>query len=155
MHELRTISVNTREYGTLLNEFKQYASVPDDSRDGLLTHLLRSALLAVQASADKALVETTMQLATDVDPEDPYVDLYLGGGTIESVLDEDGADVDYKLIPPATLRLYGSGRIIVKWTTQPQKGSLEEYKSVVLRYATALYDGEDSATCNKILLEVL
>ena len=61
MARLDIISIEENYSENFLEEFRQYASVPDNSRDALLLALLKTAVLKVQEFADRALVKCTVR----------------------------------------------------------------------------------------------
>ena len=54
--------------GNLLEEFKQYASIPDGSRDAMLLSILKNAILKVQEYGDRALIPCTVTQVCRVPP---------------------------------------------------------------------------------------
>lgn len=154
MAQLVVISIEDGFCRSLLEQFKQYASVPDNSRDALLQQLLQSAVLRVQEFADRPIVRTKVQQTVTVPNGSGIVRLYMGGGDIESVTSEDGTELAFDPLPGGRLQLFRrSGTVTITYTTTPSEGELERLLPTVFRYATALYDGEDSEVLNKILME--
>lgn len=139
-----------------MEEFRQYASVPDHSRDALLHSLLAGAVLKVQEFADRALVECTVRQIARV-PESGRFQLFLGGGKVESVnVPSSGWETSYEALAGDILRISPTGldaEVVFKVT--PKEVDLARLKPVLFRYATALYDGEDTDVLNRILLECL
>lgn len=142
------------EFLSHLETFKQYASVPDDSRDALLSGLLRTALAKVGEFADRALIKTTYVLTTEVG-EDGSVKLYMGGGTVHSVTDGNGTEMSFEQPAQGVLKVLHTGTVVVEYTTEPEEADVEMHMTTVSRYATALYDGEATETLNTILNEAL
>lgn len=142
---------------SLLEEFKQYASMPDGSRDAVLRGLLQSAILRVQEYGDKALLECVAKQVVTVPEDSGVIRLYLGGGDVESLKKtNDGNSVPFDPLPGGKLNVFVRGcEVEVVFRTKPVVGELERCKATVLRYATALYDGENTAALNSILNEVL
>ena len=142
---------------SLLEEFKQYASMPDGSRDAVLRGLLQSAILRVQEYGDKALLECVAKQVVTVPEDSGVIRLYLGGGDVESLKKtNDGNSVPFDPLPGGKLNVFVRGcEVEVIFRTKPVVGELERCKATVLRYATALYDGENTAALNSILNEVL
>lgn len=140
----------------LLTQLKQYASVPDNSRDGLLSALVQGAALTVQEFADRAVVQTRLQL-TATRGKSGTIRLYQGGGTIESVVDADtGTPVAYVIVGDESIRVPDFPKtMVVTYTTNPSEGDLVRLRPTLLRYATAVYDGATSEELNKILMETL
>ena len=140
---------------SLLEQFKQYASVPDDSRDALLVSLLRTALLRVQESADRALLTCTVKQTSIVPESSGIVKLYLGGGTIVSVTGAWRQAVPHDPLPGAKVQTFVRGQAVeITFVTEPLEETRNELLPSVFRYATALYDGEDAAVLASILNEV-
>lgn len=138
----------TREQLTML---KQYAAVPDDSRDALLFGLLKRAIKVVQETADKSILPCTMEVTyTDVEPGD-IVRLYQTPGKILSVTDANGSPVSYELQGKRITALASS--FVVRYETAPDCVEAAELLAVVLQYATALYDGAETATLSNILAQ--
>lgn len=155
MPRLELISFEDGFCRPLLEQFKQYASVPDDSRDALLESLLKTAVIKVQESADTAIAACTYRV-TAVPSASGIVRLYVGGGDIASVDTEDGEAVGFDPLPGGKVQVYRRGTPVrVEYTTIPSEGERERLLPTVFRYATALYDGEDSNVLNQILMEVL
>ena len=139
----------------LLGELKQYASVPDTSRDAMLAEIVKAAALRVQEYADVAFIAVQLQLTAT--PSGGRVKLYEGGGEISSVTSaRTGASLDYERAGDV-LTVYGtdSGPVVVTYTTDPSEGEQVRLKPVVLRYATAVYDGAETDELNAILNEAL
>ena len=66
MPRLEIISVEDGFCRGMLEDLKQYASIPDDSRDAMLTRILRNAALRVQEYADRPFLETTVKVTAVV-----------------------------------------------------------------------------------------
>lgn len=138
-----------------LNELKQYAAVPDDSRDQMLSNLLRTAILKVQEYADAALVECSVTQTTHL-IDGTVVWLYLGGGVVEGVKNQDGENLPFLAKFDAIfLASPHTGDVRVTYLTVPNPGDIQRLKPVVFRYATALFDGKDSSELGNILNEAL
>lgn len=136
-----------------LSMFKQYASVPDNSRDALLTVLLRSAMKAVQEAADKSLLPCTLELVVSEREDNDFVKLYQTPDEILSVTDGAGNALDFKRDSNFIRCFMFTPTVIVRYKTQPVLRDAEALLSVVFQYATALYDGESTDTLNKILAQ--
>jgi len=155
MPRLELISFDDGFCRTYLEQFKQYASVPDDSRDALLHQLLRSAVLRVQEFADTALATCTYRETVAV-PANGVVRLYMGGGELVSVEAQDGTEARYDPLPGGRLQMFFRDReAVITYTTQPEEGDRERLLPTVFRYATALYDGEEASVLNSILREAV
>ena len=140
-----------------LEAFKQYASVPDDGRDALLLGLLRSAIYRVQEYADRALLKCRVRQTGEADAKTGQIRLYLGGGEVVSVAyDYGGEEAPYTQNADDLLTVQARGSAVsVIFDTKPLRSWREEAQPTVFKLATAMYDGEDTATCNAILNEVL
>ena len=155
MARLEILSVEEGFCRSLLEQFKQYASVPDDSRDALLASLLKTAVLAVQESADKALLTCEVRQTSLVPDGTGIVKLYLGGGTVTSVTTAGGEPVGWDPLPGGRVQSFTRGvGIVVDYTTAPLESDRDRLLPTVFRYATALYDGEDAAVLAQIRNEI-
>ncbi len=136
-----------------LEMLKQYASVPDSSRDALLKMLLVRAMKTVQDAAGKSLLPCTLTLTVSEreTTDDNVIKLYHTPDTIESVTDGDGNAIEYTKNASALFLQSFAETVIVKYTTRPDPAQADSLFAVVLQYATALYDGEDTITLAKIL----
>lgn len=137
-----------------LEQFKQYASVPDDSRDGILLKMLKRAMLAVQESSNVAMLPCKLEvMLAPVWPGDT-IRLYQGGKTILSVKDSQGEDLTYAregdiikiLETPKTW-----STAVVVYQNEVIVPEAEKLQPVVWQLATAIYDGEDASVQNAIL----
>lgn len=154
MARLEIINVEDGFCRSLLEEFKQYASVPDDSRDALLVSLLRTAMLRVQESADRALLPCTVRQTSAVPEATGRLRLYLGGGTILSITGAWRQSVPFDPLPGPYVQTFVRGQVVeITFTTEPKETDRQLLLPYVFRYATALYDGEDAATLASILNE--
>jgi len=162
MAELNILQIAQTPPQPMLEEFKQYASVPDNSRDALLNGLLQTALIKVQEYADTALIECKCSQRSIVQA-DGSVKLYLGGGAIESVRDvRTGEAVDYSYGSAVVADGIGTvycpqacgGTVEIIFAAKPRIADVQRLKTVAFRYATALYDGDDVTILNSILNEV-
>lgn len=154
MITLKTLEIAEpkREHLTML---KQYASVPDDSRDALLKSLLNRAMRIVQEAVDKTLLPATVELTVS-DRHQVYEDaihLYQDANEIISVTDGEGVAIDYVRSGRFLRHLPWVDTVIVRYTTKPVLPEADALLAVVFQYATALYDGADSATLNQILAQ--
>ena len=142
MARLELISFDDAFCRTRLEQFKQYASVPDNSRDALLASLLKAAVIAVQEFADTALAACTLRETAAV-PASGIVRLYMGGGDITSCVDDDGEAVSFDPLPGGRVQVFVRERsVAVTYQTVPNEGDQERLLPTVFRYATALYDGQ-------------
>lgn len=155
MPRLELISFDDGFCRSYLEQFKQYASVPDDSRDALLNSLLKAAVLKVQEFADTALAACTYRVTAAV-PASGIVRLFMGGGDIVELEDGNGEPVRYDPLPGGRVQTFvRTGAVKVTYQTVPNEGDRERLMQTVFRYGTALYDGEDPDVLKRILMETL
>ena len=153
MPRLELISFDDGFCRSYLEQFKQYASVPDDSRDALLNSLLKAAVLKVQEFADTPIATCTYRVTAAV-PASGVVRLYMGGGDIVGLEDWDGESVRFDPLPGGKVQLFvRTGIVRITYETVPNDGDRERLLPTVFRYATALYDGEEQPVLNRILCE--
>lgn len=138
----------------LLEQYKQYASVPDNSRDGILLKMLKSAMLSVQAFSDRAMLPCTLELkATDVLPGET-IRLYQGGKKVLSVTDREGKDLEYAQDGGSIRVPYVRGSVTVVYENDVVLPEAEALLPVCWELATAIYDGEDTKAQGDILKKV-
>lgn len=134
-----------------LEQFKQYASVPDDSRDGVLQKMLKRAMLAVQEHSDTAILPCKFELTiTDVKPGDT-VRLYQGGKTITRAEDQNGETVEYTQVGSSIRVSRRCATLVVVYQNEVNIPEAEKLQPVIWQLATAIYDGEDSKVQASIL----
>lgn len=135
-----------------LEQYKAYASVPDDSRDEMLYGILRRAMLAVQEASDVAMLPCRLELRiTDVHAGD-VIRLYQGGATVVSVTGVDGTAVtDYIQNGNLIVLPYGCRQATVVYDNEVILAEAERLTPVVWELATAIYDGEDAKAQAQIL----
>ncbi len=154
MPRLEVIHVEDVFCRGMLEDLKQYASIPDDSRDAMLTRILRNAALRVQEHADRPFLETQLRVTAVVPEGSGIVRLYMGGGDISGCVDAAGDFVGYDPLPGGRVLVYRRGvPVSITYTTVPTDGDREALYHTVLRYATADYDGADTQELNSILSE--
>jgi hypothetical protein len=155
MPRLELISFDDGFCRSFLEQFKQYASVPDDNRDALLASLLKTAVLKVQEFADTAIAACTYRVTAAV-PASGIVRLFMGGGDIVELEDGNGEPVRYDPLPGGRVQTFvRTGAVKVTYQTVPNEGDRKRLLSTVFRYGTALYDGEDPDVLKRILMETL
>ena len=156
MERFRIISVSdpTVESRDALNALKDYAASPDDSRDSVLRSMLVSALLTVGEYADKCLIACTARVCARPD-EKGMVRLYMGGGSIISVKDSEGNVPEWEAVSEDALKVESSDTVVVEYSLTPSSADVARLTPTVMRYATALYDGESAEVLNSILNETL
>lgn len=154
MARLEYISVSETAINGMLTDFKTYASIPDDSQDTYLLKLLRNAVLKVQEYADRAIVECTLRVTLRVPAATGIVKLYMGGGNIASCTDDSGNSVGYDPLPGGRISTFvRDATVTVQYTTVPSEADRTALLQTVLRYATADYDGAETAELNRIMTE--
>ena len=156
MAKLEYIEIAENYSANFLETFRQYASVPDDSRDALLLAMLKASVLKVQEFADRALVECTVR-QTGIVPESGRFQLYLGGGEVISIsAPSSPVSPSYDTLAGNLLRVSPTEtEVQVVFKVTPKEEDMVRLQPTLFRYATALYDGEDTDVLNRILLEVL
>ena len=139
-----------------LERFKQYASVPSDSRDALLMNCLQRALLAVQESADVALIPCTFRLSVNDVKAFETFRLYQGGQFIADAVDsETGSPADVKCTDGLVMFKRHYRSIVITYDNVVSPYDVARFEPIAWQYATALYDGEDSKTLQNILNQVV
>lgn len=153
MARLELITVDETVFEAMLTDFKQYASVPDDTQDEMLLRIIRNAALRVQEYADKAFVRCTVR-ATLAIPVSGIVRLYLGGGVVSEVKNDRGEAMSFDYLPGGRLQLFAhSGTAQVTYDVEPNQGDIYSLEQAIIRYATADYDGAETDELNRILTE--
>lgn len=128
----------------------KYAAVSDEGQKDILSSCLVRAMNLVQRYADVALLPGKWHIvATEHSGE---INVYMGG-MVESVKDRHGLPITYQ---QCGNKVYVSGDYAdVVFTTDVDPAQYEALFPVVMKYATALYDGSDAVTLNSILKEAL
>lgn len=134
-----------------LEQFKQYASIPDDSRDGVLLKMLKDAMLSVQEYSDTALLPCSFELVVYNVKYYQDIRLYQGGKTVISVKDGDGNDLEYSRIGNRLRMKQASAVVTVKYSNEINIAEAEKLQPIVWQLATAIYDGEDAKAQAAIL----
>lgn len=129
----------------------KYAAVSDSGQRTILENVLARAFDMVQRTADVALLEGRWRIQAD--DHRGEVKVYMGG-KVQSVTDGDGSAV---LFNQRGRKVYvGTDEYVeVVFTTEVNASDYNSLLPVVLRYATALYDGKDTRELNSILKECL
>lgn len=154
MARFEYISVSETAIAGMLEDFKSYASIPDDCQDTYLIRLLRNAVLRLQGYADRALVECQVRVTLRVPAATGIVKLYLGGGNISSCKDERGNNVPFDVMTDGRILVFvRDTTVTVEYTTVPSPADRAALLQTVIRYATADYDGAETAELNRILTE--
>ena len=134
-----------------LEQYKQYASVPDDSRDGILQKLLKTAMLAVQEFSDTAMLPCTLELTANDVKKGEAIRLFQGGTEVLSVVDEDGNPVEYQREAGRIRTLKGCRALVVTYKNTVNPPQAEKLLPISWELATAIYDGEDTKVQGAIL----
>lgn len=126
-----------------------YAAVSDEGQTGILTDCLVRAFDMVQRATDTALLAGTWKICADDHPGD--IRVYMGGKVTEV---NDGVG-DAVMFNQRGRRVYvgTNGYCEVTYTTEVNEAEYARLLPVVLRYATALYDGKEGRELNAILRE--
>lgn len=136
-----------------LQELRRYAAVPDDSQDALLLDLLQCAALVVQEYADESFLPCTFRL--DVHGHGGgRVRLYQDVSRVVSVTDGEGNAVPFSLSGRMLIPERSTEDLSVVYDTMPEEGGVARLQTVVIRYATALYDGLGRDELDSIISEV-
>jgi hypothetical protein len=134
-----------------LDALKAYAAVSDSGQDYLLAMALRRAFGMVQQAANRALLAG--RLIVKAADHGRNLRAYMGGQCV-SVKDGDGAEVSW----------HQRGEFVYVGTDEPVEAEVVTHVNaadydallpVVLKYATAIYDGKDTGELNAILRECL
>ena len=134
-----------------LEQFKMYASVPDNSQDGMLLHILKRAMLEVQAYADVAMLPCTIVLTAHDVVAGEVIPLYQGGNAVTSAVDREGNDVDYTLDGNRIIINQSASSVTVTYTNAVTVPEADKLQPVCWELATAIYDGEEASRQASIL----
>ena len=149
MVKLRVIEQGKPTDGAM-NMLMKYAAVFDEGQKEILSSCLVRAMDMVQRTADVALLPGRWRIvATEYNGE---IKVYMGG-LVESVSGRQGEAIPFKQYGD---KVFVSGEYAeVVFTTEVDPAKYDVLFPVVLKYATALYDGEDSVELNSILKEAM
>lgn len=136
---------------TDLAKLKAYAAVSDDGQDSVLMMALRRAFDVVQRNADVALLPGRFRICAEDHPG--IVNVYMGG-KVQAVTDGNGLAHSFNQ-RGRTVSVGTDGYFEIEFTTEVNAADYDRLLPVVMRYATAIYDGEDTKVLNDILKEVL
>lgn len=133
-----------------LDMLAKYAAVFDEEQREILSSCLVRAMDMVQRTADVALLEGRWCIfASEYNGE---IKVYMGG-TVESVSGRQGEAIPFRQCGD---KVFVSGEYAeVVFATEVDPAQYDVLLPVVLKYATALYDGEDAVTLNSILKEAM
>ena len=132
-----------------LDMLKEYAAVSDAGQDAVLGMNLKRAFYVVQRYADRALLPGRFRIYADEHPG--IIHVYMGG-KVEGVRNSYGTAVSFN---QRGYKVYvgTDGYCEVEFTTTVSQADYDSLLPVVMRYATALYDGKESRELNQILKE--
>lgn len=134
-----------------LDALKRYAAVSDDGQDSILMMALKRAFVMVQRYSDIALLPG--KYCVKAEDHDGDVRVYMGGNVVR-VLDGNGSPVRYTQ-KGSTVHVGTDGYVAVEFITTANAVEYDRLMPVVLRYATAVYDGALAPELNGILKECL
>lgn len=134
-----------------LSSLMLYASVSDEGQKPVLADCLRRAFDLVQRYADRALLAGRWRVSAEDHPGCARV--YMGG-KVDSVTDGHGSAVSFSQ-RGGKVYVGTDGYFEVAFSTEVNEADYAALLPVVLRYATALYDGKDTRELNSILKEAL
>lgn len=135
--------------GDAIEMLRAYAAVSDSRQDSLLMAIMRRAFSVVQRCADVALLEGRYRVMAE--DHSGVVNVYMGG-VVESVTDAQGVSIAYHQTG-RTVNVMTERYVEVVFTTEVNADDYDRLLPVVLKYATAIYDGKDSHELNAILKE--
>lgn len=134
-----------------LDALKAYAAVSDAGQDAVLRPALMRAFDLVQRHADVALLPGRFRICADEHPGS--IRVYMGG-KVEAVTDGHGLPVSFNQ-RGNRVHVGTDGYCEVEFSTSLNPADYDRLLPVVLRYATALYDGKDGRELNQILKEAI
>jgi hypothetical protein len=149
MVKLRVIEQGAPTDGVLMMLMK-YAAVFDEGQKEILSSCLVRAMDIVQRTADVALLPGRWRIvASEYNGE---IKVYMGG-MVESVSGRQGEAIPLKQYGD---KVFLSGDYAdVVFTTEVDPAQYDVLLPVVLKYATAIYDGEGAVVLNSILKEAM
>ena len=149
MVKLRVIEQGKPTDGAM-NMLMKYAAVFDQGQKEILSSCLVRAMDMVQRTADVALLPGRWRIvASEYNGE---IKVYMGG-LVESVSGRQGEAIPFRQYGD---KVFVSGEYAeVVFTTEVDPAQYDVLFPVVLKYATALYDGQDSRTLASILMQCL
>lgn len=149
MVKLRVIEQGTPT-DTALPMLMRYAAVFDEGQKEVLSSCLVRAMDIIQRTADVALLAGRWRIvASEYNGE---IKVYMGG-MVENVSGRQGEAIPFQQYGD---KVFVSGDYAeVVFTTEVDPAQYDVLLPVVLKYATALYDGEDAVVLNSILKECL
>ena len=129
----------------------QYAAVSDMTQYDLLMIALRRAFDLIQRYADVALLNGRFRVYAE--DHQGIVRVYMGG-KVESVTDSIGLPVSFNQ-RGGKVYIGTDGYAEVVFSTIANDADYTRLLPVVLKYATAIYDGKDAKELNAILKECI
>ena len=149
MVKLRVIEQGKPTDGAL-NMLMKYSAVFDEGQKEILSSCLVRAMDMVQRTADVALLPGRWRIvASEYNGE---IKVYMGG-VVENVSGRHGEAIPFQQYGD---KVFVSGDYAeVVFTTEVDPAQYDDLFPVVLKYATALYDGEDTVELNSILKEAM
>ena len=149
MVKLRVIEQGKPTDGAM-NMLMKYAAVFDQGQKEILSSCLVRAMDMVQRTADVALLPGRWRIvASEYNGE---IKVYMGG-LVESVSGRQGEAIPFRQYGD---KVFVSGDYAeVVFTTEVDPAQYDVLFPVVLKYATALNDGEDSVELNSIQKEAM
>lgn len=149
MVKLRVIEQGTPT-DTALPMLMRYAAVFDEGQKEVLSSCLVRAMDIIQRTADVALLAGRWRIvASEYNGE---IKVYMGG-MVENVSGRQGEAIPFQQYGD---KVFVSGDYAeVVFTTEVDPAQYDVLLPVVLKYATALYDGEGAVVLNSILKECL
>lgn len=149
MVKLRVIEQGAPTDGVLMMLMK-YAAVFDEGQKEILSSCLVRAMDIVQRTADVALLPGRWRIvASEYNGE---IKVYMGG-VVENVSGRQGEAIPFKQYGD---KVFVSGDYAeVVFATEVDPAQCDVLLPVVLKYATALYDGEGAVVLNSILKEAM
>lgn len=132
----------------VVSDLRTYANISDTTLDNMLNGFLSTALTAVEKYMNISLRVATYRIYNDVKEIQLY---YPPIASITSVQDPDGNNVTYTQKGNYVI-LDAAQEVVVEYATTPN--IVSDVKTAVLRYAAALYDGQDARTLRDILMTI-
>lgn len=149
MIKLRVIEQDKPTDGALMMLMK-YAAVFDEGQKEILSSCLERAMDMVQRTADVALLPGRWRIvASEYNGE---IKVYMGG-VVENVTNRSGSAIPFQQVGNKVIVSGDYAEVI--FTTEVDPAEYNVLLPVVLKYATALYDGEGSMVLNSILKEAI
>lgn len=133
-----------------LGDLKAYAAIATDAQDSLLKSILATAFDKVQRTADVALLPGRWRIVADDHAR--VLRVYMGG-RVQKVTDSTG-EVSFNQ-RGGRVYVVTDDAVEIEFTTEVIPANYARYIPVVCQYATALYDGQDDKTLNRILNQCL